>query len=148
MRGWDAMESTNPQEEGPARAPGRRRTPQRVAVGEALRAEGAFVSAQHLHQAMRQAGSTIGLATVYRTLADLAADGTIDHMQQGGEALYRACETIGHHHHLICRRCGNTVEISAKPVEVWSRKVAAEHGYIDPEHVVDVFGVCPECAAR
>jgi Fur family ferric uptake transcriptional regulator len=39
------------------------------------------------------------------------------------------------------------VEISADPVEAWARHVAAEHGFTEPNHVVDVFGVCPDCRA-
>jgi len=124
-----------------------RRTWQRDAVREALDGERGFVSAQTLHQAMRTDGSPIGLATVYRALADLAAEGAIDQLQQGGESLYRACSSGRHHHHLICRECGRTVEIDAEPVEAWARQVAAEHGFVEPEHVVDIFGTCPDCAA-
>lgn len=123
----------------------RRKTWQRDAVREALSAREDFVSAQALHAELRDAGSPIGLATVYRALADLAADGAADHLQQGGESLYRACGDRGHHHHLICRSCGRTVEISAGSVEAWSRAVAAEHGFRDAEHVVDVFGLCADC---
>jgi len=123
----------------------RRQTWQRVAVRDALEESAGFVSAQSLHQAMRTEGSPIGLATVYRALADLAADGVVDHLQQGGESLYRACSTEKHHHHLICRECGGTVEISAEPIEAWARQIAATHGFTEPEHVVDVFGVCPDC---
>ena len=124
----------------------RRQTWQRVAVRDALEESAGFVSAQALHQTLRAEGSPIGLATVYRALADLAADGTADHLQQGGKSLYRACSTEKHHHHLICRECGATVEISASPIEAWARVVAAEHGYTEPEHVVDVFGRCPACS--
>ena len=125
----------------------RRRTWQRDAVRAALGDAQGFVSAQALHAALRDAGSSIGLATVYRALADLAADGAADHLQLEGEALYRACGDRGHHHHLICRSCGRTVEISAEPVEAWARSVAADHGFRDAEHVVDVFGTCADCAA-
>ena len=124
----------------------RRQTWQRTAVREAIERTDGFVSAQTLHQAMRETGTSIGLATVYRALADLAADGAIDHFQQGGESLYRACETQQHHHHLICRDCGRTVEISAEPVEAWAKAIAATHGFGEPEHIVDVVGRCPECA--
>ncbi|MDI2099064.1 Fur family transcriptional regulator [Ruicaihuangia caeni] len=126
----------------------KRNTWQREAVREALGESEAFVSAQALHARMREEGSPIGLATVYRTLAKLAEDGTADLLQQDGEQLYRACTPGTHHHHLICRRCGLTVEIEAKPVEAWARQVAAEHGFTEPSHVVDVFGLCAECAAR
>lgn len=123
----------------------RRTTKQREAVREALASSEEFVSAQALHQSMRQAGSTVGLATVYRALAALAEDGEADALQSGGEALYRAC-TPTHHHHLICRRCGRTVELEAAAVERWAGQVAAAHGFVEPEHVVDIFGLCAECA--
>jgi len=127
---------------------GRRRTRQRAAVQDALTGAEGFVSAQDLHQALREAGVEIGLATVYRALAGLAEDGEADQLQLDGEALYRACTPGRHHHHLICRSCGRTVEISASPVEAWARSVAAEHGFTEAEHVVDVFGRCADCSAR
>lgn len=124
----------------------RRNTWQREAVREALGTTEGFVSAQALHAHMRDAGSPVGLATVYRALADLATDGDADALQQEGESLYRACTPGSHHHHLICRECGRTVEISADPVEQWAKDVAAANGFTRPEHVVDVFGYCADCS--
>ncbi|MWB98222.1 Fur family transcriptional regulator [Agromyces seonyuensis] len=124
-----------------------RTTKQREAVREALADTEGFVSAQALHSQLQRAGSTVGLATVYRALGTLAAAGDADTLQSPeGEALYRACST-GHHHHLICRNCGLTVEISADSVESWAQQVAAEHGFTRAAHVVDVFGLCAECSA-
>ncbi len=124
----------------------KRNTWQREAVREALGTSEAFVSAQALHSALREGGSSIGLATVYRALADLATEGEADALQQDGESLYRACTPGTHHHHLICRNCGLTVEIEADAVEQWARSVAAEHGFTEPNHVVDVFGLCADCS--
>ena len=125
----------------------KRNTWQREAVREALGTREGFVSAQSLHSALRDGGSSIGLATVYRALADLADEGEADSLQQEGESLYRACTPGTHHHHLICRNCGLTVEIEADAVEQWARQVASEHGFTQPNHVVDVFGLCAECSA-
>ncbi len=124
----------------------RRNTWQREAVRDALGTTEGFVSAQTLHAHMRDAGSAVGLATVYRALADLASEGDADALQQEGESLYRACTPGSHHHHLICRNCGRTVEISADAVEQWARDVASANGFTQPEHVVDVFGYCPDCS--
>jgi Fur family ferric uptake transcriptional regulator len=126
----------------------KRNTWQREAVREALGTSEGFVSAQALHSALRGAGSSIGLATVYRALADLATEGEADSLQQEGESLYRACTPGSHHHHLICRNCGTTVEIEADAVEVWARTVAAKHGFTQPHHIVDVFGLCRDCSAE
>ena len=98
-----------------------------------------------LHSSLETPGSAIGLATVYRALDDLANEGEADSLQQEGECLYRACTPGTHHHHLICRNCGMTVEIEADPVETWAQKVAAQHGFTQPHHIVDVFGYCPDC---
>lgn len=124
----------------------KRNTWQREAVKEALGTSEGFVSAQSLHSALRGSGSPIGLATVYRALADLAVEGDADSLQQEGESLYRACTPGSHHHHLICRSCGLTVEIEADPVETWAQSIAAEHGFTQANHVVDVFGYCAECS--
>ncbi|HWH26534.1 MAG TPA: transcriptional repressor [Pseudolysinimonas sp.] len=126
----------------------KRNTWQRDAVRTALGRTEGFVSAQSLHAAMRDAGAEVGLATVYRALASLATDGEADSLQQDGESLYRACTPGSHHHHLICRRCGATIEIEAEAVETWARAVASQHGYTQPEHVVDVFGYCPACTVE
>lgn len=124
----------------------KRNTWQREAVREALSESEGFVSAQALHSHLRDSGSPIGLATVYRALADLATHGEADSLQQEGESLFRACTPGSHHHHLICRNCGLTVEIEADAVEEWARNVAAEHGFTQPNHIVDVFGLCTECS--
>ena len=124
----------------------KRHTWQRDAVRNALGTRENFVSAQELHASLREGGTSIGLATVYRALADLAVEGEADSLQQEGESLYRACTTATHHHHLICRSCGLTVEIEADPVEEWARAVAAQHGFSDPQHIVDVFGLCAACS--
>lgn len=124
----------------------KRNTWQREAVREALGGSEAFVSAQALYSSLRENGSPIGLATVYRALADLAIEGEADSLQQEGESLYRACTPGSHHHHLICRSCGLTVEIEADAVEDWARAVATQHGFTQPNHVVDVFGLCAACS--
>lgn len=126
----------------------RRNTWQREAVRAALREGDAFVSAQSLHHRLAARGTRIGLATVYRALASLAESDEADTLQSDdGEALYRACDMEAHHHHLICRECGRAEEVAAEPVEAWAAQLAAEHGYTEPRHVVDVFGVCPACRA-
>ncbi len=126
----------------------KRNTWQREAVREALGTSEHFVSAQSLYSSLREGGSPIGLATVYRALADLASDGDADSLQAEGESLYRACTPNSHHHHLICRDCGLTVEIEADAVEQWAQSVAADHGFTRANHVVDVFGYCSECSPR
>ncbi|GAA0548967.1 transcriptional repressor [Paractinoplanes ferrugineus] len=107
-----------------------------------------FNSAQDLHAILRERGESVGLTTVYRTLQGLADAGEIDVMRPpDGDYLYRRCSQ-GHHHHLVCRSCGRAVEVEGPAVESWAEKVAAKHGFKDVSHTVEIFGTCPECAAK
>lgn len=128
-------------------APRVRATRQGAAVEAALaRAEG-FRSAQDLHAELRRQGEPVGLTTVYRHLTTLADSGTVDVLQTGdGEAVYRLCGTDHHHHHVVCRRCGASVEVDGPEVEAWAEQVAAQAGYTDVSHTLEVFGTCAACA--
>jgi Fur family ferric uptake transcriptional regulator len=127
--------------------PQRRETRQRVAVAAALDDVDSFVSAQQLHSLLRDQGDGVGLATVYRTLQQLAEDGEVDVLRTSEtESMYRRCSS-GHHHHLVCRFCRTTVEVDSAAVERWARRIADDNGFIDVGHVVEVFGTCAACAA-
>jgi Fur family transcriptional regulator, ferric uptake regulator len=122
----------------------RRPTRQQAAVTARLEMTEDFTSAQDLHARMRESGESVGLATVYRTLTALAASGEVDVLRtDDGEAVYRMCST-GHHHHLVCRDCGRTVEIEGPTVERWTERVAAEHGFTDVSHTLEIFGSCAD----
>ncbi|GAA1145141.1 Fur family transcriptional regulator [Ornithinicoccus hortensis] len=126
----------------------RRPTRQQAAVAAQLETLEDFTSAQELHAKMRAAGDKVGLATVYRTLTVLAEDGEVDVLRTDeGEAVYRMCST-GHHHHLVCRGCGRTVEVEGPTVERWTERVAAEHGFTEVAHTLEIFGLCADCSAR
>ncbi|MGO1543811.1 MAG: Fur family transcriptional regulator [Gulosibacter sp.] len=128
-------------------SPQRRHTWQREAVRESLRQREGFVTAQELHREIEDSGQRIGLATVYRALASLAEDGDADTMLNPDGEHYRFCETEDHHHHLVCRNCGATEEITDPAVERWTARVAAEHGYTEISHTLDIFGLCAGCTA-
>ncbi|MFG1953823.1 Fur family transcriptional regulator [Micromonospora sp. NPDC048830] len=123
-----------------------RNTRQRSAVSALLAELDGFHSAQNLYAMLRERGERVGLTTVYRTLQGLADAGEVDVMRPpGGEHLYRRCSE-GHHHHLVCRACGRTVEVAGPTVETWAERVAAQNGYTDVSHTLEIFGTCPSCA--
>ena len=112
-----------------------------------LRATPGFISAQSLYADLRAGGVPIGLATVYRVLQSMATSGEADQVRSDdGEALYRLCRSDAHHHHLLCRDCGRAVEVDAEVVEEWARSVAAQHGFVEVDHTVEITGTCPTCA--
>lgn len=127
----------------------RRITVQQRALRGALAATDEFVTAQELHESLREAGVRIGLATVYRILAELVAAGQLDTMRSpAGETRYRQCEVTGHHHHLVCRGCGRTEEVTAPAVERWARSVADQFDFCEVDHEVELTGMCRACAQQ
>ncbi|MFI1740656.1 Fur family transcriptional regulator [Streptomyces sioyaensis] len=124
-----------------------RSTRQRTAVSAALDEVEEFRSAQELHDMLKHRGDSVGLTTVYRTLQSLADAGEVDVLRTSeGEAVYRRCSTDDHHHHLVCRSCGKAVEVEGPAVEKWADQIAAEHGFRDVAHTIEIFGTCGECA--
>lgn len=111
-----------------------RNTRQRTAVGELLQRTSEFRTAAQIHDDLRHAGEDIGLTTVYRTLQLMVDAEQLDAIRtDDGETAYRRCSR-GHHHHLVCRSCGRTVEVSGPAVERWASAVADEHGFRDVSH--------------
>ena len=126
--------------------PGVRATRQRAAISALLDKIEDFRSAQELHDELRRRGEGIGLTTVYRTLQQMAAAGVVDTLRTDtGESVYRRCSQ-DHHHHLVCRACGSTVEVVGRKVEKWAADVAGKHGFSDVSHTIEIFGVCGVCA--
>ena len=122
-----------------------RSTRQRAAVSALLDRLDDFRSAQEIHEELRRDGKGIGLTTVYRTLQNLSESGEVDVLRTAtGEAVYRRCSTH-HHHHLVCRRCGRTVEVEGPAVESWAQRVAEENEFAEVSHTVEIFGVCAPC---
>ena len=125
-----------------------RQTRQRTAVSALMDELAEFRSAQEIHDLLKARGEQVGLTTVYRSLHSLAAKGDVDFLvTDDGETVYRRCSTQ-HHHHLVCRDCGATVEVSGPAVEQWADAVAAEHGFSDVSHTLEMFGRCTDCSAR
>jgi Fur family transcriptional regulator, ferric uptake regulator len=140
-RGWAA-----PAALASARAPQERSTRQKRAIAAVLGSSDAFRSAQDLYAELRARGEAVGLTTIYNQLHLLTRTGEVDALNtDDGETLYRRC-TTEHHHHLVCRDCGRTVEVEGPQVERWAESVAASHGFVDVTHIIEIFGTCAECA--
>ena len=109
-----------------------RRTRQRAAVAEILSDQHDFRTAQQIHDDLRH-------------LQLMTDAGELDAIRSNeGETAYRRCST-GHHHHLVCRTCGRTVEVSGPAVERWANAVAAEYGFREISHDLEIFGTCDTC---
>lgn len=126
----------------------RRNTRQRAAILDVLSRQDDFRGARQIHEQARTDGQGVGLATVYRTLQALAGAGEVDVLvTDDGESIFRQCADAAHHHHLVCRECGRTVEFQAPEMEEWTRQMAARHGFTDVHHTMEIFGLCPDHTA-
>ena len=125
-------------------------TRQRTAIVEALKADQSFVSAQDLYDRLALKGEKIGLATVYRNLQDLATTREVDVVRPEGTdvQLFRYCGDDAHHHHLVCRNCGTTVEIQPTELEDWAQQIAHRHGFSHVSHSLELYGLCSKCSAE
>jgi Fur family transcriptional regulator, ferric uptake regulator len=129
----------------PGGTPAQRRTRQRVAVEEIVRDLTEFRTAQQIHDDLRHKGEGVGLTTVYRNLQLMADVGELDVIRTTeGEAAYRRCSG-GHHHHLVCRSCGRTVEVTGPAVERWAAAIAERHDFRNVSHELEIFGTCADC---
>ena len=128
-----------------ASSSGGRQTRQRASIAAALAGTDQLLTAQQVHRRLEAAGQPVGLATVYRTLSAMVAGGLVDAVRTGQEVGYRRCSP-SHHHHLTCRDCGRTVEITAPPLEEWAAEVATAHGFGDVDHIIEITGLCQACS--
>jgi len=123
-----------------------RRTIQRTAILEVLEGGGVFLSAQDLYERLRFNKRPVGLTTVYRNLQSLAEQGVLDVVRTPvGESKYRLCSKDVHHHHLVCRQCGISVELESPEVERWASATARAHGFTNVDHELELFGTCGDC---
>lgn len=130
---------------GQSARPGRQ-TRQGQAVLNVVLGSDNFRSAQDIHAELRSAGEAVGLTTVYRHLALLTDEGRLDALQTAdGELVYRRCHSEQHHHHVVCRQCGRGTEVELPDLERWAESTAADLGYTDVTHTVEIFGVCADC---
>src|SRR5450759_4625519 len=117
--------------------PAKRPTRQRKAIEDLLSEFHDFRSAQQIHTTLRERGGNIGLATVYRTLGLMVHSGQVDVLtREDGETVYLQCSQQ-HHHHLLCRSCGRSIEIAGQAVVQWADAVAKQHGYTDISHTLE-----------
>jgi Fur family ferric uptake transcriptional regulator len=128
-------------------APGTRATRQRAALAAALDGEDSFLTAQELHGLLGQSATKVGLTTIYRNLQSMADRGEVDVVRRSdGEAMYRRCEKDEHHHHLVCRGCGYSVEIENPDLESWALSTGSRHRFTHITHDLELFGLCDSCS--
>jgi Fur family ferric uptake transcriptional regulator len=124
----------------------RRVTIPRQAVLRILRARRAPMTIKEIHNAL--APDDCDLATVYRSMHMLERMGMVKRFDLGeGAARFELLGDgdDGHHHHLICTRCSDIVEVDDCFSEDLQKRIAQASGYAKVTHRLEFFGVCPRC---
>lgn len=106
------------------------------------------LSAEDVHNIVRQQSNDIGLATVYRTLELLSDLDILQKMDFGdGRSRYEINESTSphHHHHLICLACGKVIEFADDLMEDLENIIAQNSNFTIVDHQVKFYGYCQEC---
>lgn len=106
------------------------------------------LSAAALHEALKQKGSSVDKATVYRTLERFVSLGVVSKIQfDETGARYELIEKSQHHHHIICKSCGNVENIEMNERSLL-KTVGEKTHYKITGHSVEFFGICKPCQSH
>ena len=126
---------------------GHRVTAPRRQVAELIAARhGHFTAADLLHDASRRR-LRLGRATVFRNLDLLTELDALERLDlPTGEHAYVTCAPAQHHHHVVCRSCGRSVDVQDSGLGSVVNEIADRSGFKIDAHRLELFGMCPECA--
>lgn len=118
----------------------------RVRILEMLRgARARHMSAEDVYRALMTTGDDIGLATVYRVLAQFEESGLVRrHNFDENCAVYELNEDE-HHDHLVCVECGHVEEFCDPVIEERQQNIAAAARFDMQEHSLIIYGNCEKC---
>jgi Fur family transcriptional regulator, ferric uptake regulator len=130
------------------RSKGHRDGGARRAVIELLGRQHCCLTAQEIFDRLRLEGRRIGIASVYRSLEQLARDGFVQRIDIGaGTARFEPVQMDGHHHHhVVCDDCGKVEAFADDGLERALRRVEAGSDYSIANHEVVLRGACRDCS--
>jgi Fur family ferric uptake transcriptional regulator len=103
------------------------------------------LSPQELYQCLLKKRRKIGLTSIYRALDLFESLGILFKIINGSNVKYKLCESQNHHHHIICKACGDVVELNFCDISDWSKKVMESTGYQVVDHQLNFYGLCKAC---
>jgi len=120
----------------------------RRTVIELLAEQNCCLTAQEIFDELRASGRQVGIASIYRILELLTAEGAVQRIDLGsGTARYEPIVAGGHHHHLVCDTCGKVEAFEDRALEHALTRVEQRSGYAVAGHDVVLHGECGDCAA-
>lgn len=127
------------------RRAGLRVTPQRMMVLAALAAGEGHMTADEIFDLVRREYPFLNRSTVYRTLDRLVELGLVA-VTDLGEGV-RQYELMGTqpHHHLICQRCGVTIDLADEVLQPLRARLQEDYGFAARMDHFAIFGLCRVC---
>ena len=124
---------------------GYRLTPQRMMILEAVEAADSHVSAEEIYTRVCARYPHLNISTVYRTLELLKGLALVTETDMGdGRVRYHSMKK-GHHHHLVCQRCGRIIDLDEQALLPLKDALSREYGFrADLKHLA-IFGYCRDC---
>jgi Fur family ferric uptake transcriptional regulator len=123
-------------------------TQQRLDILDVVRGGPNHFTAQDVFETVEKRNAEIGFATVYRFLRTLTDSGFVTEVRMGGMPARYEWAAREHHDHLTCTTCGKIVEFENVEIERLQEKVALRFGFLLTSHVLELYGVCPECRQK
>ncbi|MBN1382948.1 MAG: transcriptional repressor [Deltaproteobacteria bacterium] len=124
-------------------------TPQRRLILDVFLDFEEHITAEELYDRVKKRDPSIGQATVYRVLKLMVDAGLAREVDFGDGALrYEQSYNHPHHDHLICRRCGKTVEVMDSVIEEMQKRVAESFGFELTDHEMYLYGLCEDCRKK
>ncbi len=103
------------------------------------------LSPLEIYQNLLKKKKKIGLTSIYRSLDLFESLGLVFKIINGPGVKYQLCKLEDHHHHIVCKACGNVVELNFCDISKWSRKVTESTGYEVTDHQLNFYGFCEDC---
>jgi Fur family transcriptional regulator, ferric uptake regulator len=126
------------------REKGLKLTPQRRLIADIIHDAGAHLTAEDIIASVQRRMPGVNKSTIYRTLDLLEQAGCVYKSEAGDRTIYHHAEE-GHHHHLVCSRCGKTIECEDDLFRPVQSAVLGKYGFrVDFKHLV-MDGLCAQC---
>jgi Fur family ferric uptake transcriptional regulator len=122
-----------------------RATRQREAIRSVMQDSHRPLSPREVLKAARLEMNALGLATVYRTLKLLVAEGSVQVIKLPGESPRYEMADSAHHHHFQCNTCRRVYDVPGCPGDL---RRLAPRGFTVERHDVTLYGRCRDCSAR
>lgn len=89
--------------------------------------------------------TSIGRASVFRTLELFTQLNIIRPSYAIGNAPQYVLLPDGHHHHIVCMNCNRTIEFEDCGLDALQRRLEEEFGVQLNGHLLEFYGTCSDC---